>query len=222
MHAALGEPLRLALAERLLLSDVSPGELSTEMDVATNLLAHHLRVLEGAGLVRRMRSEGDQRRSYLRLRMDDPEVALLMGLSTASASLHGPRVVFVCTHNSARSQLAAAAWTRVSRTPAHSAGTHPAARVHPRAVTAARRHGLALEGARTAQFDDVVRPDDLVVSVCDNAHEELSAGDQRPPLHWAIPDPVPTNTNAAFEAAYEEINQRVDRLASALGTAQHD
>jgi protein-tyrosine-phosphatase/DNA-binding transcriptional ArsR family regulator len=222
MHAALGEPVRLALVERLLMSDVSPGELATELDVATNLLAHHLRVLEDAGLVRRVRSEGDQRRSYVRLRMDEPEVAVLMGLSAASSPPPSSRVVFVCTHNSARSQLAAAAWARVSRTPTRSAGTHPAARVHPRAVLTARRHGLALEGVRTAQFGDVVRRDDLVVSVCDSAHEELSTGQPRPRLHWAVPDPVPANTNAAFEAAYEEIHQRVDRLASALGTARPD
>lgn len=220
LHAALGEPVRLALAERLLLSDVSSGELASEFGLPTNLLAHHLRVLEGAGLVRRLRSEGDRRRSYVQLCVDDPQVAALIGVGTPPGPLSGPRVVFVCTHNSARSQLAAAAWAQVSPTPARSAGTHPAARVHPRAVRAARRHGLALDEARTAQFEDVVRPADLVVSVCDSAHEELSSGPHGPQLHWAVPDPVVTNTDAAFEAAFDEISHRVDRLASAFGTPQ--
>ena len=219
MHAALGEPVRLAVAEHLLLSDASPGELAVKLRLTTNLLAHHLKVLEDAGLVRRRRSAGDLRRSYVQLCLDDPDVVALMGLSAASVSppSKGGHVVFVCTHNSARSQLAAAAWERVSATPARSGGTHPAARVHPRAVRTAGRHGLRIDRARTAHVDDVVGSGDLVISVCDQAHEELSADPRAmPQLHWAVPDPVPADTDAAFEAAYEEIHQRVDRLAAAL------
>jgi protein-tyrosine-phosphatase len=61
---------------------------------------------------------------------------------------------------------------------------------------------------------DVLRPDDLVVAVCDGAYEELGAAPGR--LHWSVPDPVPVDTQAAFERAYEEIEQRVDRLAGAV------
>ena len=122
------------------------------------------------------------------------------------------RVVFVCTHNSARSQLAAASWRRVSRVPAESAGTHPAVRVHPGAVAAGRRHGLRLGRARTAHVDDVLAGGDLVVAVCDNAHEELAADAAR--LHWSVPDPVRVGTAAAFDAAYDEISRRVDLLAA--------
>jgi protein-tyrosine-phosphatase len=219
MHAALGEPIRLAIAEHLVLSDASPGELTVKLHLTTNLMAHHLKVLEDAGLVRRRRSEGDLRRSYVQLRLDDPDVVSLMGPSAPflSPPPAGARVVFVCTHNSARSQLAAAAWERVSATPARSGGTHPAARVHPRAVRTAGRHGLRIGRARTVHVDDVVGPGDLVVSVCDQAHEELSADPRAmPQLHWAVPDPVTADTDAAFEAAYQEIHQRVDRLAAAL------
>jgi protein-tyrosine-phosphatase len=60
----------------------------------------------------------------------------------------------------------------------------------------------------------VLRPDDLVVAVCDTAYEELGAAPNR--LHWSVPDPVPFDTQAAFERAYEEIEQRVDRLAGAV------
>jgi protein-tyrosine-phosphatase len=77
-----------------------------------------------------------------------------------------------------------------------------------------RRHGLVLQGARTASLDEVLRPDDLVVAVCDMAHEELGAAPNR--LHWSVPDPVRVDTQAAFERAYEEIEQRVDRLAGAV------
>jgi protein-tyrosine-phosphatase/DNA-binding transcriptional ArsR family regulator len=231
MHAALGEPLRLAIVDNLVLGDASPGELGGIVALPTNLLAFHLKVLEEAGLIRRVRSEGDRRRSYVQLRWDDAAVAaLLSNASSPSPSparvSRVPRVVFVCTHNTARSQLAAAAWARVSDIPVASAGTHPAARVHPRAVAAARRHGLRLAATNTSHIEDVVQPEDLVVAVCDNAHEELVAAatpdngpavpGRREWLHWAVPDPVGLDTDAAFEAAFTDLTNRVHRLAHTL------
>jgi protein-tyrosine-phosphatase len=129
--------------------------------------------------------------------------------------LPAPRVVFVCTHNSARSQLAVAVWAASSRVPVASAGTYPADRVHPAAVAVARRHNLPFKRVRTAHLDAVLRPDDLVVAVCDNAHEELGA---RWPnrLHWSVPDPVRVGTDEAFEHALELIQERVDRLAATI------
>ena len=173
----------------------------------SNLLAHHLRLLERSGLIERGRSEADRRRTYVRL-VHSALPARIMPSVTA------PRVVFVCTHNSARSQLASALWARRSAVPVASAGTHPARRVHRRAVSVARRHGLTLDGARTADVAAVLRADDLVVAVCDSAYEEL--GDLADRLHWSVPDPVPVDTPAAFEKAYEEIEQRVDRLVDAV------
>src|SRR4051794_2560098 len=81
--AALGEPARLAIVEQLLLGDSSPGELRSVTGAATNLMAHHLRVLEEAGLVRRIRSEGDGRRTYVQLRRDDAQVRALAELLCA-------------------------------------------------------------------------------------------------------------------------------------------
>lgn len=207
VYAALGEPVRLAVVDALAVGDRSPGELGSFLGLPSNLLAHHLRLLEQVGLIERGRSEADKRRTYVRL--------LPSALpATPSPSLAAPRVVFVCTHNSARSQLASALWSQRSRLPATSAGTHPARRVHRRAVSVARRHGLTLDDAGTADVADVLRPDDLVVAVCDSAYEELGAGSAR--LHWSVPDPVLVDTSAAFERAYEEIEQRVDRLVDAV------
>ncbi len=210
VHAALGEPARLAIADRLVAGDASPGELGAAIGMGTNLLAHHLRVLQDAGIVRRVQSEGDRRRAYVQLRLDDP---LVRATVRPPAVPSGRRVVFVCTHNSARSQLAAASWKRLSTVPVASAGTHPAPRVHPKAVAAGRRHGLHLSKARTAHVADTVRDGDLVVAVCDQAHEELPPG--LPRLHWSIPDPVRLGTDAAFDAAFNEINSRIAVLATA-------
>src|SRR6478609_5399594 len=158
VHAALGEPVRLAIVDRLALGDASPGELAEAVGLGSNLLAHHLKVLEDAGVIRRVRSEGDRRRSYVQLRLDDPIIsaAAQSGLANRVPVGGVPRVVFVCTANSARSQLAAARWNAISPVPAASAGTHPAARVHPRAVTAGRRHGLRLGRAKPVGIKDVV------------------------------------------------------------------
>ncbi|MEU8265112.1 helix-turn-helix domain-containing protein [Micromonospora sp. NPDC048999] len=209
IHAALGDPARLAIVDALTLGDASPGEIAHTLDMPTNLVAHHVKVLTDAGLVTKGRSEGDRRRTYLRLR---PEA--LAVLATPQLTDVG-RVVFVCTHNSARSQLAAALWRRRTNTDAASAGTKPAARVHPRAVAVAHRHHLDLDPAGTAHITDVVHGDDLVIAVCDNAHEEL-AGPVRPRLHWSVPDPVRVDTDEAFEAAYSDLADRVDRLAPAV------
>jgi ArsR family transcriptional regulator, arsenate/arsenite/antimonite-responsive transcriptional repressor / arsenate reductase (thioredoxin) len=209
VHAALGEPSRLAIVDRLMLGDASPGELAGLFGLPSNLLAHHLRVLSEAGVVERVRSEGDLRRAYVRL-----VPGALAGLTSDSTRL-AARVVFVCTHNSARSQLASAVWAASSRVPVASAGTHPAARVHPAAVAVARRHRLPFKRVRPAHIDAVLRPEDLVVAVCDNAHEEL--GSQVPGrLHWSVPDPVRVGTDEAFEQALELIEDRVARLATVV------
>ncbi|MFG1625486.1 ArsR family transcriptional regulator [Kribbella sp. NPDC049227] len=206
VHAALGDAARLAIVDALAVGDAAPGELGALLEMPTNLVAHHLKVLQAAGLVVRDRSEGDHRRTYVRL--VPQTLAMLQGPSLTGV----PRVVFVCMHNSARSQLAAAIWARRSQVPAVSAGTRPAERVHPRAVKVARRRGLHPGRWRPAQIADVVKPKDLVIAVCDVAYEQLPA-EARPQVHWSVPDPAPADTDAAFEAAYDEIAGRIDRLA---------
>ena len=67
MHAALADPARLQITDTLGHGDASPTELAAMLAMPSNLLAHHLHVLEQAGLITRRRSEGDRRRSYLQL-----------------------------------------------------------------------------------------------------------------------------------------------------------
>lgn len=205
LHAALADPLRLRILDLLVLGDLTPGELVDELAVSTNLLAHHLGVLEREGVVARDRSEGDRRKTYVRL-----QPAALEGLGpTGDAAAH--RVVFVCSANSARSQIAEALWRRRSKVPALSAGTHPARRVAEGAVQVAAQHGVDLIG-QPKLYDDVIAGDDFVVTVCDRAHEELGLCG----AHWSIPDPVPDGSAKAFERAYAEIDRRVDALAAHL------
>src|SRR6516162_9841452 len=151
VHAALADPARLRITDTLLTGDASPSELAAMLAMPSNLLAHHLHVLEQAGILTRRRSEGDRRRTYLQL---IPGALDLLAPPPARAAL---RVLFVCTANSARSHLAAALWRQASNVPAVSAGTHPAAAIDPGAIAAARRRSLPLPRLRPRHISDVQR-----------------------------------------------------------------
>lgn len=206
-HAALGDPIRLTIVDELVGSDRSPFELSQLTGAGSNLLAHHLDVLEAVGLITRSRSSGDGRRRYVRLRRD--------ALATLAPGRRIPRqpVLFVCTHNSARSQLASALWARLTAQPAESAGTHPAGQIHPGAVAAARRAGLDLTRARPRHLDETTIGDRLVVTVCDRAHEELQPAPSW--LHWSISDPVSAPSPAAFDTTVADLREWITSLVDA-------
>lgn len=206
VHRALGEPHRLLIVDALRLSDRSPSELASLTELGSNLVAFHLGVLEAAELVERAPSEGDARRRYVHLHRD------VLTALTPQPSLLADDVVFVCTANSARSQLAAALWERRTGLPARSAGSAPAAAVHPLAVATATAHGLDLAGAVPRGYDDLSTSPDLLVSVCDRARESGLPFDV-PALHWSVPDPV-VGDRRAFEAAFEELAARIEVLAT--------
>lgn len=225
--SALADPARLRIVDLLSLGDASPGELHSDLAMPSNLLAHHLKVLEDAGIVSRHRSHADRRRTYLRLHRTSlsgllPDVPVPAGSARTTPA---DRVVFVCTANSARSQLAAALWREASPVPVTSGGTHPGTAIAPGAVAAAVRHGLTLVQDRPQHLDGLLRDGDYVVTVCDAAHEELPAASgtwPRPRLrlagmsHWSVADPVAVGTDAAFDAAYDDIAGRVADLAPRL------
>lgn len=124
--------------------------------------------------------------------------------------------MFICTRNSARSQLAAALWAELSGHAALSAGTHPATRVHPGAIAAAERAGLDLSARRPHELAEIGPLPAIVVTVCDQAHEELDGGPDW--LHWSITDPVTAGTKAAFDRAVREIRDRVQALVESERT----
>lgn len=211
IHQALGDERRLAIVDALRLSDATPGELARVTGLGSNLLAFHLGVLEDVGLIERTRSEGDARRRYVRCRA---------GVDGELGPTPGPvadEVLFICTHNAARSQLAAALWERVTGRPAGSAGQQPAPAVHPLAVATAKRHGIDLTAARPQGYDRVATTPDLVVSVCDRAREAGPPFDA-PTLHWSVPDPI-AGGHEEFEAAYAALAARIDLLAASVTVA---
>jgi arsenate reductase len=102
------------------------------------------------------------------------------------------RALFLCTHNSARSQMAEG-WLRHlagDRFEVHSAGTE-ATRVRPLAIRAMEEVGVDITGHASKTLDRYLQePWDYVITVCDDANEAcpLFPGGKRR-LHWSFPDP---------------------------------
>ena len=206
LHAALGDPSRLAIVDELTTSDRSPSELADMLHLDSNLLAHHLGALEQLGIIERVASQGDRRRRYTRL---NPTALTSLNLGP---SILAARIVFVCTENAARSQLAQAIWNQAHPTPATSAGTQPADRVHPGAITTAARRGLDLRDTTPQPLPELDAAD-LVITVCDRAHETLKPHIRTRQLHWSLPDPATSSAPDAFDQAATTLESRIKLLA---------
>ena len=203
MFAALGDRLRLDIVDELALSDRTPGELIQKFEITSALLAHHLDVLENAQIVERIESSADRRKRFVRLA--ERNLPLLV------SSKYPGNIQFICRHNSARSQLAAAIWKKFVGTAASSAGTEPAKTVHPLTIQIAKRHNLDLGQAIPRKYRPTSAHGRLEITVCDQSHDDLSMPLSR--SHWSLPDPTNVGTIAAFEQTYQELFKRIIPLA---------
>lgn len=204
-YAALGDQNRLAIVDALAVSDHTPSALMAITGLTSNLLTFHLNVLETAHIITRITSEGDRRRRYITLHENAPQFAG----STAHAN---ETVLFVCTHNQARSQLAAALWQHHTGLPAHSAGVNPAAKPDPQAVTVAKHYGLDTNSWQTRGYSDITVTPTRVVTVCDRAFEQGVPFDT-PIAHWSVADPA-GQSRAAYEHAIGVLERRILRLVN--------
>ena len=211
--AALGEPHRWSIARSLVMQDRSLRDLGDAAGCRTSLLTHHVDILSRARVLRRQPSEGDKRRSYVSLCINEPTVTAVLGVLTPRPAVDPARMVFVCTENSARSQIAAAIWNETSRIPAVCAGTRPVAHVHPRALAAGRRRGVPMVHTRPRHLSEIRQDGDYIVTVCDRAYESL---DSEADAHWSIPDPAQVGTPAAFDRAYDLLQRRTQWVGGLL------
>ena len=131
------------------------------------------------------------------------------------------RVLFVCTGNSARSQIAQTVLNRKARGRfiAESAGAQPAQRVHPMAIGALERHGFFWNGHPPQGLDAVMgQPWDFVITVCDRAKETCPIFPGQPVIaHWGMPDPVEASgTEEQRQRVFDDtlllISRRLDLL----------
>ena len=127
------------------------------------------------------------------------------------------RVLFLCTHNSARSQIAEALLAQKGggRFVVASAGTAPASRVDPRAVAALAELGTDWSAALPKHLDAVAdRPWDLVITTCDALRERCPRLQGRPIYaHWGVPDPAESDRGLeAFRATAQLLAWRIDLM----------
>ncbi len=133
------------------------------------------------------------------------------------------RVLFLCTHNSARSQIAEAVMARkVERTAfgrfrVASAGSTPGTKVHPMAIEVLKTYGIDWEG-RPKSIDAVRdRPWDLIITVCDRAKETCPTMPGQPAFaHWGMDDPSEAldeeARRRAFQMTLTQLARRIDLL----------
>jgi protein-tyrosine-phosphatase len=214
-------------------SDRRVSELCDRLALPQNLVSYHLGRLRAECVVSRRRSAADGRDSYYLLELDrcgellaGAGSALHPGLRLASRGSDPPRpairrararVLFLCTGNSARSQIAEALTERLSdgRVEASSAGSHPKP-LHPNAVRVLSERAIDIAGRRSKHLDEFADVRfDYVVSLCDRVREVCPEFPGRPDLiHWSIPDPARAGhgdreTYPAFERTADEVASRV-------------
>src|SRR3954470_13926427 len=224
----VGHPLRWQLLRELASTDRTVHELTGIVGEAQNLVSYHLAKLRDAGLVATRRSSADGRDAYYTADLtrvgellSTPAGALHPGLVAAptpadAAVPNRARVLFLCTGNSARSQMAEALARHRSGgvVQACSAGSHPKP-LHPNAVRVMRdEHGVDLEGHESKHLSTFADQHfDWVISLCDRVREVCPEfpGDPET-IHWSIPDP------AAGQADDEASYPAFQRLPAALDT----
>lgn len=223
-----GHPVRWGLLNALARSDLRVGELTSLLGQPQNLVSYHLGQLRAGQLVATRRSTADGRDTYYVL--DLARCGEL--LAATGAALHPalrlvapelpadprpgaqpPQVLFLCTGNSARSQIAEAFLRHLAggRARALSAGSHPKT-LHPAAVTVMAEYGIDLAGQRAKHLDEVSdQRFSHVVTLCDRVREicpEFRGGADY--LHWSVPDPArDADGYPAFQRVAAELHARV-------------
>ena len=231
-------PLRWRVLSELARSDLRVGELCELADRPQNLISYHLRQLRDGGLVSTRRSAADGRDTYYVLDLSrcgellsSAAVALHPGLAPAppegadhQRDAAVARVLFLCTGNSSRSQIAEALAGQLSdgALVAASAGSHPKP-LHANAVRAMRQRGLDISGHRSKHVSEFEgRRFDYVVSLCDRVREVCPESPGGPELiHWSLPDPArepgsDEETLPAFERTVSELCVRIGFFIQAI------
>src|SRR5215208_5842383 len=233
-----GHPLRWRLLSELARSDRRVGELCELAGQPQSLVSYHLRRLRDGGVVSARRSLADGRDTYYVLDLArcgeliaGAGTALHPGLGPAVGAPPGRdraaphvRVLFLCTGNSARSQMAEALAERLSggAVRAASAGSHPKP-LHANAVRVMRARGIDLAGRRSKPLTELTgQRFDYVITLCDRVREVCPEFPGTPrAIHWSVRDPArepgtATQTLPAFERPADELSMRIGFLLEAL------
>jgi ArsR family transcriptional regulator, arsenate/arsenite/antimonite-responsive transcriptional repressor / arsenate reductase (thioredoxin) len=231
----LAHELRWQLVQALAAGDYRVNELVSRLDQPLNLVSYHLRQLREGQLVAVRRSEADRRDAYYSLDLDHLRTAYgaagraihpaLVGPVVAGAAQARPaRVLFVCTHNSARSQIAEGLMRHLSagQVQVSSAGSEPAT-IHPDAVRTMAALGIDIRAQHAKGFEDVRdQPFDTVITVCDRAREVCPTfPGEAQHIHWGLPDPAAIADEQERQQAFADTAQRLHSRIRHYLTAQH-
>jgi protein-tyrosine-phosphatase len=228
--------LRWRLLSELARSDRRVGELCELAGQPQSLVSYHLRRLRDGGVVSARRSLADGRDTYYVLELArcgellvsagaslHPGLASVVGSHPGRGSARAS-VLFLCTGNSARSQMAEALAEHVSAgvVRAASAGSHPKP-LHPNAVRVMRERGIDLAGRRSKHLSEFTdRHFDYVISLCDRVREICPEFPGTPQaIHWSVRDPArepgtDDETLPAFERTAAELETRIGFLLEAI------
>jgi protein-tyrosine-phosphatase len=228
----LAHPLRWRLTQELVASDRTVRELTDLVEEPQNLVSYHLRQLHDGGLVVRHRSAADRRDVYYAVDLAQCRDELASAVHALHPALwpDGPpssprgarreRLLFLCTGNSARSQIAEALAVHLSdgRIIAASAGSNPKP-LHPNAVRVMHSRGIDISAQRSKHLEQFrTRKLDVVITLCDRVREVCPEFSARPAfVHWSIPDPATSaatdrETYPAFERTAAELETRITYL----------
>ena len=232
-----GHPVRWRLLSELAASDRTVRELVALVGEAQNLVSYHLGKLREQGVVFARRSTNDGRDTYYAVDLTRFGELLWAAADALHPGLRPPgpgarpsgaapvRVLFLCTGNSARSQIAEALLRHRSEgtVEACSAGSHPKP-LHPTAVAVMREeYGIDLSAAQPKHLGVFAEhPFDWVISLCDRVREVCPELPGEPEtVHWSIPDPSvgPTSGRAGhrrFRELAAELDVRVGFLLAAI------
>lgn len=229
-----GEQVRWDLLRQLARSDLRVGDLIAAVGQPQSLVSYHLRKLRSGGLVTGRRSSADGRDTYYRLDLGrcaellartgqglHPALGLVPPAPPAEESVRG-RVLFLCTGNSSRSQMAEALLRhRAPHVEVASAGSHPKP-LHSKALAVMREHGIDLSGHRSKHFDEFAgQRFDHVISLCDKVREVCPEFPGHPGLvHWSMPDPSAAGDTA--EASHSAFSRAADELSIRIGFLVQD
>ncbi len=239
----LSHELRWQLVVALARSDQRVQELMQFLNRPQNLVSYHLQQLRRHELVSQRRSSADSRDIYYHLELArlqelfaaggqvlHPALGPASGVATAPETPTAPsRVLFLCTHNSARSQMAEGLLRAQggNRVQVASAGSQPAT-VHPLAVRTMADMGIDIGGQRSRHLDDFAGQSFArVITVCDRMREVCPVFPNEPEqIHWSIPDPAEVEgpeavQRQAFQAVADDLALRIRYLlATLLATAR--
>lgn len=225
----LADDTRWKLVQALRHSDRQANELAAVCQLPNNLVSYHLGLLRQAGLVQTHRSDADARVLYYGLELTAldrayHQIGAALLLPEAAITPASPAtIVFLCTHNSARSQMAEGWLRHLSRGTlvARSAGVTPTT-LHPLAVQAMAEVGIDIGYQRSKGLEGIEIQPDIVVTVCDLAREQCPTELQRVPfLHWSITDPVRATGKEAerlevFRTVRDHLRMRVQGLLNSV------